>query len=365
MSDPAAPAQRHSRFWLFAPFVLLIVLALGWTIAWFVIRERTGAGIDAWMAQEAAHGRLWECPGRSIGGFPFRIEVSCPRIAMTRGEVTASAAGLTSVTQVYQPRHTIVEIAGPLRVSDGRTTLDASWKALQASVRSDGAGLQAAALVIGAPSLRIAGLTPTEVMASAQSFEAHLRPDPARPASEAVYDIASSTSQAAIPLLDGFIGGSEPTDGALELAVTQAREPGPRPPTEALERWRQAGGRLAIGRLSLSKGERRIEAKGELALDELRRPAGRLDVSAAGLADLLATVTGGRAGGLAGGLLGGLAGNLLGGIAPKPRIEQPAAGEPQGRGKPALAPLPPVIIQNGKISLGPFVVPGVRLMPLY
>src|SRR4051794_682785 len=109
MTDGAA-LPRRSRFWLFAPFAMLALLVLGWSIAWFVIRERTGAGIDAWMAQEATHGRVWDCPGRSVGGFPFRIEVSCPQITLHRGEATASAAGVTSVTQIYQPRHTILEI---------------------------------------------------------------------------------------------------------------------------------------------------------------------------------------------------------------------------------------------------------------
>ena len=362
MTEGDAP-QRRSRFWLLAPFVVLVLLFAGWSITWFVIRERTGAGIDAWMAREAAHGRVWDCPGRTIGGYPFRIEVSCPQITLTHGDEHVSAAGLSSVTQVYQPRHTILEIAGPLRVSDGRVTLDGSWKSLQASVRSDSAGLQAAALVIDAPNFRLAGLTPSEATASARSFEAHLRPDPARAVSDAVYDVAASTAQAAIPLLDGVLGGPEPIDAELRLAVTQAREPGARTPADELERWRAAGGRVEIAALSLAKGTRRLEAKGELMLDELHRPAGRLDVAAAGLSDLLATLTGGRIGGAGGGLLGGIAGSLLGGG--KPRNPPPAAGEAQAGTKPALAPLPPILIQNGKVALGPFPLPGVRLGPLY
>ena len=33
---------RHSRVWLFVPFVLLGLVAAGWTTAWLLIRDQTG-----------------------------------------------------------------------------------------------------------------------------------------------------------------------------------------------------------------------------------------------------------------------------------------------------------------------------------
>jgi len=57
--DQAAPAGhvRRSRFWLYTPFVLLLLLAIAWSIGWFVIRNRTAEALDGWIAAEARGGR--------------------------------------------------------------------------------------------------------------------------------------------------------------------------------------------------------------------------------------------------------------------------------------------------------------------
>ena len=65
--------------------------------------------------------------------------------------------------------------------------------------------------------------------------------------------------------------------------ATQAKGFSGRPVLEEIERWRAAQGRLDILQFSLTKGGNRIEAKGELTLDELHRPAGQLQIAAAGL----------------------------------------------------------------------------------
>jgi len=75
--DEAAPAGnvRYSRFWLYAPFALLLLVAIAWSAAWFVIRNRAGEALDGWLAAEAQAGRQWTCQDRTIGGYPFRIQV--------------------------------------------------------------------------------------------------------------------------------------------------------------------------------------------------------------------------------------------------------------------------------------------------
>src|SRR5215210_9290905 len=140
---------RHSRFGLFAPFVLLGLLAAGWSIAWLIIRQRTADGLDAWLASEVAVGRQWTCADRAVGGYPFRIEVSCGMLSLKRGEATASLGGLLAVAQVYRPGHVIAEISGPLRASDGEdAAVEAEWRLLQASIQSASDAFQRASLVI-------------------------------------------------------------------------------------------------------------------------------------------------------------------------------------------------------------------------
>src|SRR5690606_34360826 len=166
-------------------------------------------------------------------------------------------------------------------------------------------------------------------------LELHVRPNPSQ-AQEKAYDAALSVRRARIPLLDALVGGGEATDIASDVTVTQAEGFRGKPVAEELERWREAGGRIDILMLALTKGERRVEAKGELRLDELHRPAGQLALSAAGLDGLLGNVMGRRNGALLGALLGQGPGQR--------------AGQPGNR--PALTPLPPIRLDQGRLEIG-------------
>ena len=113
---------------------------------------------------------------------------------------------------------------------------------------------------------------------------------------------------------------------------------------ERMERWREAGGRVEIGRTALLKGQRRVEATGELGLDGAHRVQGVLRASANRLD----------------GLVGALGGGVLGALGRGQGAQNPAQA-----GQPALNPLPPLRFDNGRLYLGPLPVPGVRLSPLY
>jgi len=347
--DTRSSETRHSRFWLYAPFVLLLLVAIAWSVAWFVIRNRTSDALDAMLANEARAGRQWACADRTIGGFPFRIEVICPSLTLQRGEASASFGRVEAVAQVYQPRHVITEVSGPLRVTDGSTTVDGTWRLLETSVRSSPAGFERISLVAEEPNLKITGAAPSEIALASQGLEAHLRPNPARAQAEGAYDAAFSARQARLPGLDAFIGSPEPTDIQIDLTATQAQGFRGRPIVTEVERWRAASGKIEVLRLAATKGERRIEAKGELSLDEAHRPVGQIQAGAAGLDTLINKLTGGQGGG---NLLSALLGQ-----SPRPK----AAGTDQSN----LSPLPPLRLDNGRLLLRPLAVPGLRLPALY
>ncbi|HZH09208.1 MAG TPA: DUF2125 domain-containing protein [Microvirga sp.] len=338
---------RKSRFWLYAPLILLLLVAIAWSVAWFVIRNRATGALDAWLAAEAGSGRQWTCADRTIAGYPFRIEIVCNTLDLKQGTVSASFGRTEAIAQVYQPRLVIAEVEGPLRVTDGKVTVQGQWDLLQASIHASQAGLQRLSIAANAPKFTMRGLLPQEIVTSGQRLELHLRPNPSR-AAEKAYDAALSVTQASLPMLDQLIGGTEPADLSADVTVTQAAGFQGRPLAQELERWRKADGTLDVLMLSGAKGPRRVEAKGQLKLDEEHRPAGQLSVSAAGLDGFIGNVTGNRAGGA---LLGALLGQ-----------NSRAQG---GSAKPQLTPLPPLTLNNGFLAMGPFVIPNVKLQPLY
>jgi hypothetical protein len=354
--SPALP-QRRSRFWLLAPFCLLGLIVAGWSTAWLMIRDQTSRALDDWIGNEAARGRQWTCGSRSVGGFPFRIEINCDSLSLQRPDFRLTVGPVTAIAQVYQPRHLIADVGGPLRASNGPFGADGTWRRLQASIHTTPEGLQRASLAADGPSFRMTGLASGDVDLSGEHLETHLRPDPTRAAADGAYDWSFQGTKLAIPGLDVLIGGTEPADLTLELTATQARDVAARPVADELEHWREAGGRIEIGRLTLAKGARRLEGKGQFGLDDVHRLQGRAELAAGGLEGLLGTVLGAGTGATAA---------LLGVLTGRKRVDSEATPSGEARGSnSALKPLPPLRIEGGRIQLGPLPVPGLRVPPLY
>src|SRR4051794_22128495 len=106
------PAPRKQKLWrLFLMPVLVLVAALGWSAFWFYAASQVDAGVEAWRAREAKSGRVYDCGQRSLGGFPFRFEVTCSGagvrlVSQTAGSaqpVTARLGRILVVAQVYDP----------------------------------------------------------------------------------------------------------------------------------------------------------------------------------------------------------------------------------------------------------------------
>lgn len=349
---PARPARRPSRFWLYAPFATVALLATIWTIGWFVIRGRTVDGLDTWVASEAEAGRRWTCAERSVGGYPFRIEVGCATLSVTRPDVSATLGRLVVVAQVYDPGWVIAELAGPLKLQAGSTAVEGEWTSTRASVRLERGIVERASLVVEAPSVRVAGpdIAPTTI--SARRLETHARPSPTL---ATTVEASMQADGAIIPGLDALIGGAEPADIGLRLMLLQVRDFPARPLAAEVDRWRASGGRIDVAELGIGKGQGRIEARGTLGIDEQHRPEGRFEVASAGLQGVLGRFTGGGAG-LAAGLLGALTGQA------QAEIRQTAPARP---GAPALRPLPPIRLEGGRLYVGPLPIPGLRFGRVY
>lgn len=353
MSVEALKPRRLPRWRLYAPYILLALVAVGWSVAWFVIRGRVVGGLDEWVAAEAEQGRRWTCADRQVGGYPFRIEIICATLSLERPDVSATLGRVLVAAQIYNPNHIIAEAASPLHVVAGSRIVDATWKLLQTSVVLDGGRFARTALVLDEPTVHATAPDIAPLDISSRRLELHVRPDPA---DRSAFDAALSTLAAKLPGLDELVGGAEAADLDLRLLVTQANDLPARPIWSELERWRISGGRLGLTRFGMTKGARRIEATGNFTIDELHRPQGEMNVSALGLEGLLGRYAGDKSL-LAG---GGLLGALLGGRSAV--RQEPAPPDPKA---PALKPLPPFRLDGGRLVLGPFTVPGIRIPPLY
>lgn len=357
-----APRPRPARLRIFMPTLGLLLVMAGVGIVWGYLSWRASAELDAWLQREADLGRTWSCPDRSIGGFPFRIEVTCLQPTFTgvaEGQPISGRLGkIHTVAQIYNPGHVIVEVDGPLAVTTSAgDRLDAEWQLARASIHGrPGAGLDRLSAEVNVPRVTIAGPRGNLAL-TATLADFHIRRTPDRPAADGAYDIASRIVGATVPPLDALLGGTAPAQLDLVATITQAEPLAGRGLPSELERWRAAGGRLQISTGTLAHGTRRIDLSGNVGLDDAHRPQGRLDVTVSGLDDMLARFgLGGR-----GGALGGLIAGVLGG---RPATGGAQAAEPApGAAQAPKGMVLPLRMENGRASLGP--LPLLALPPLY
>jgi hypothetical protein len=263
----------------------------------------------------------------------------------------------TAVAQIYQPRLVVFESVGPFHVEQRDLLGDASWKGLQGSFHGAAEGFTRASLVVDSPDITVTGAEPGPIAVTGRHLELHARPTPGRYESDGAVDLNLRLTQAAVPQFDALTGTRDPADLALDATLTQAAVLRTGTVARELERWRQAGGALELTGLSLAKGDQRLQAKGTLALDSAHRPAGQIDLRAAGVDALVGSIVGQRFGSDRGALVGQLVGGLLG-LGRRPDAETPADGAP-------LKALPPLRLVDGRLVFSGFPIPNVHVPALY
>ncbi len=60
MSDLTSAPRRRSRFGLYAVPVAVLIAAVLWSGFWFFAASQVGVQADAWRAQEAKAGRVYD-----------------------------------------------------------------------------------------------------------------------------------------------------------------------------------------------------------------------------------------------------------------------------------------------------------------
>ena len=330
--------------------VLLVLFLAGWSAAWLYAAREAGRQVDGWIKAEAAQGRFWTCPNRSIGGYPLAIAIACSDPTFSGrglGQVVDGAlAGLDAEVSLLHPRTAAITLRAPFTytTSAGDTNITGTWTSLHIAVGSLPAPRR---LALAGSNVSVQGLFGQSGQqggaAAALATAFTLEPNSANP----TLDFSIAIDGMPIPSLDAVIGGSDPFSIALKGHLDRADVGDARTPEDAMEQWRIAGGHVDLGDAHMTRGESKVTASGTIGLDNAHRPQGRLAAQFIGLAPILQRF--GISGNLA--AAGSLLSSLFGG--PKPS----ASAEP---GALAL----PISLQNGRLGVGP-IRTAIALPPLY
>src|SRR6266478_6678413 len=188
MSDMTLAPRRRPLWRLFIMPILLVIAAATWSAFWFFAASQVDARADAWRAQEAKSGRVYDCAKRSVAGFPFRLEVRCDGAsvtllsqtaarAATQAPITAQLGQILVVAQVYDPKLLIAEFTAPATISDRgqQTSMIVNWSKAHSSVVGLPAVPQRASLVFDDPSIDRVNASVQTPLARAKHIELHGR----------------------------------------------------------------------------------------------------------------------------------------------------------------------------------------------
>jgi hypothetical protein len=299
--DPTlAPRRRPLWRLLFLP-VLLVVAAAAWSAFWFYAASEVEVRADAWRAQEAKSGRVYDCARRSVAGYPFRLEVRCDGASVSlfsqtaeqaaaRTPITAKLGEILVVAQIYDPKRVIAEFTAPATISDrGQPpSLMVNWSKGRSSVVGLPATPERASIVFDDPSIdRVNGPAPTP-LARAKHVELHGRlaegTPSDRPVIETALQIAGGSVQEVHPLL------AEPFDADVRTMLSGLKDFSPKPWPERFREIQAAGGRAEIVQSRIQQGDLIAVAAGSLGLTAGGRLDGELQMTVAGLEKVIAAL---------------------------------------------------------------------------
>ena len=286
------PAPRRRPLWrLFIMPALVVVAAIAWSGFWFYAASEVGVRADAWAAQEAKAGRVYQCGKRSVAGYPFRLEVRCDDASVSLVSQTAGAPSLFTarlgeilvVAQIYDPKRLIAEFKAPATIADrGQPpSLSVNWTVGRSSVVGLPAVPERVSIEFDNPSIdRVNGPVQTP-LARASHVELHGRlaegSTIADPVIETVLQIAGGSVQELHPLLAAPFGAD------VQTRLSGLKDFSPKPWPDRFREMQAAGGKVEIVRSRIQQGDLIAVAAGTLGLNANGRIDGELQMTVAGI----------------------------------------------------------------------------------
>ena len=284
---------RPRRRWRLALLLAIVmVVAAGWTGLWSYAAKRADAELAAWRDREAAAGRVVGCGTQRIAGFPFRIEIRCtdPTLNLQASQLAFGLKDLLAAVQIYQPTLLIGEFTGPLTVAnDGRPPdIVADWTLAQTSVHGLPSEPDRVSVVLDKPSVARPASPAAQALASAEHLELHARQAPRLPQDPPVLDLALDLRQALLPAFAQVPEG--PIDAEIAATLRGLTDLRPKPLPALLRDLQAANGRLDITHARVRQGEIIGVGQGTLSLTARGTLDGQLQLTVAGLEQLMAAL---------------------------------------------------------------------------
>ncbi len=275
LPDPQSPRKVRRRG-LYAPYLIALVLAAGWSGAWFWVRAKAEREMDAGRERLVAAGYPVSWQSRRIDGFPFRLDLHLTGFRL--GEPSGWAIAiprLEAEAYAYSPDHWMLVAPDGVtftRPRDGGVAVQA--RVLRASLSHlteypprlsvEGGDLTFAA----APGARPYFIT------AAKGLNLHLK---AGPNDQGAVYVGLDQANAQLSGLMARIAQGKPIAITADAIFSKAGQFQGRDWPSAVQGWSAAGGAFQVRQLTVAAGESILDARsGMLSVDPDGRVRGSL-----------------------------------------------------------------------------------------
>ncbi|HEY1709473.1 MAG TPA: DUF2125 domain-containing protein [Rhizomicrobium sp.] len=279
--------RYSSRFFLWAPFALLVALGLGVSARWWSVAHQLSAKLDALNHREVIPGVKIDFASKSLSGYPFNVDTVFHDLTVTvagpHGPIVWHSENFASHALTFGGEHWIYEAAGHQRLtwtdSHGRQhSLAFEVGSLHASASLSDMRLErfdADLVGFDSPALAIA------------RTQVHARRNPAADQLDLIVELDEMHLS---PPLRGACGetvGHLKIDGNFsDGSAFRAVLAGNAPWQSGLDAWRKQGARFFLAQGDFACGSSSTFVQGQLGLDDQKRPRGLLTAQIAGFAAL-------------------------------------------------------------------------------
>lgn len=275
----AAPSRKPRRRGLVAPFVILAIVAVGWSIGWFWLRGQAEQRMDATALSLKSRGYDMSWESRTFSGYPFRMDVKLvnARVAEPSGWALRAPV-LNGEANAYDIGHwVVVAPQGVIMTRPINGDVAITGQALRASFAGFNQyppriSIEGANLVF----TPVAGAAPFPLLSTA-GLQLHVRPGPEDQG--AIFFEAKGAKVRFTGLL-GRIAADRTADLIWDSKISKVSALHGDSWADAVNDWSDAGGSLTVQQGKLNAGEALLEAKsGALTVGDDGRLQGALDVT--------------------------------------------------------------------------------------
>jgi hypothetical protein len=279
------PPPRRTFLRIVVPAAVLVGLAVVWCGLWYYAAGVANRTLAAWIASEAAAGRVYTCGSEGIAGFPFSIQVRCVQAAATfktaQPQLDLAANDITFTAQVWRPTVLVGDVVGPVTVAaPGQApSLVANWSSARMRVDGLPPNPEAISINVERPQLdRGSGgaalFTADNAMLEARIVSGTIENHP-------VIDVTLHFVAAAAPSVHALL--AQPVRGDVEIVVRGFKDLEQKPLAERFRELQADGGSIELKTLRLQRADAIVVGSGKITVNARGRLDGMLQVAVNGI----------------------------------------------------------------------------------